>query len=96
MAEDASNGNAAINLIQQVAERIDQRFDEMDRRFGSVDSRLDRANDILASVQTQMGAITRWSDRFDREHTALIQTQAAQQKAIDELSARISKLERAS
>jgi len=102
MAEYASNGDGPLlALLQQMNERIDQRFDELDRRFGSVDSRLDRVNDTLASVQTQMGALTsqvgamtRWSDRFDREHTSVIQTQAAQQRAIDELSTRISKLER--
>ncbi|HYL77781.1 MAG TPA: hypothetical protein VEU96_26435 [Bryobacteraceae bacterium] len=102
MAEHASNGDGPIlALLQQMNDRIDQRFDDLDRRFGSVDSRLDRVNDTLASVQTQMGALTsqmgamtRWSDRFDREHTSVIQTQAAQQKAIDDLNSRISRLER--
>jgi uncharacterized coiled-coil protein SlyX len=101
MAGGASNGDGPIlSLLQQINERMDQRFDELDRRFGSVDSRLDRVNDTLASVQTQigaltsqMGAMTKWSDRFDREHTSVIQTQAAQQKAIDALNVRISKLE---
>ena len=101
MADNASNGNGAVlHILQQMTERMDQRFDDMERRFVSVDSRLDRVNDTLASVQTQMGALTsqmgamtRWSDRFDREHTSLIQTQAAQQKAIDELAKRLSRLE---
>jgi uncharacterized coiled-coil protein SlyX len=101
MAENPSNGNGALlNLLNQINERIDQRFDEMERRFGSVDSRLDRVNDTLASVQTQMGALTsqmgamtRWSDRFDREHTSIMQTQSAQQKAIDDLAKRLSRLE---
>lgn len=90
MAEHESNGiGPVLDLLQQMNERMDQRFDELDRRFGSVDSRLDRVNDTLASVQTQMGALTsqmgamtKWSDRFDREHTSVIQTQAAQQKLL--------------
>jgi uncharacterized coiled-coil protein SlyX len=101
MADNASNGNGAIlEELRQINERIDQRFDEMEWRFVSVDSRLDRVNDTLASVQTQMGALTgqmgamtRWGDRFDREHTSVIQTQAAQQKAIDDLAKRLTRLE---
>jgi TolB-like protein len=54
---------------------------------------LDRITDTLAGVQNQMAAMTRWADRFDRDHTAIIQTQSAQQRAIDELAARITRLE---
>jgi len=83
-----------IDLIQRLQDRVDQRFDDLDRRFESVENRLDRVNDTLASVQTQMGAMTRWADRFDREHTALAQTQVAQQRAIDDLATRLTRLER--
>jgi uncharacterized coiled-coil protein SlyX len=101
MADNGSNGHGPVlHLLQQMTERIDQRFDDVERRIDSVDSRLDRVNDTLASVQTQMGALTgqmgamtRWGDRFDREHTSVMQTQAAQQKAIDELAKRLTRLE---
>ncbi len=40
-----------------------------------------------------MAAMTRWADRFDRDHIAVMQTQAAQQRAIDDLAAPVTKLE---
>jgi hypothetical protein len=82
-----------VTLLQQHFERSDQRFDGIVTRFDGVDTRLDRVNDTLVGVQTQMAGMTRWSDRFDREHATLLQTQAAQQRAIDELGARVKQLE---
>jgi hypothetical protein len=52
-----------LALIQQVAERVDQRFEAIDRR-------LDRMGEALVGVQTQMVAMTKWSDRFDRDQNA--------------------------
>ena len=64
-----------VTLLQQHFERSDQRFDGIDgafrNRFDAVDTRLDRINETLFGVQTQMAAITKWADRFDREHTGL-------------------------
>ena len=42
----------ASTLIQQMGERIDQRFE-------AVENRLDRISDTLAAVQTQMAGMTR-------------------------------------
>ena len=89
-----------LALIQQFAERVDQRFEAigqrfeaMDRRFEAIDRRLDRMGESLVGVQTQMVAMTKWSDRFDRDQNATLATQTAQQRAIDELAARVAKLE---
>jgi archaellum component FlaC len=82
-----------LALIQQFAERVDQRFEAMDRRFEAIDRRLDRMAESLVGVQTQMVAMTKWSDRFDRDQNATLATQTAQQRAIDELAARVAKLE---
>jgi hypothetical protein len=86
-----------LALIQQVAERVDQRFEAMDRRldqrFEAIDRRLDRMGEALIGVQTQMVAMAKWSDRFDRDQNATLATQTAQQRAIDELAARVAKLE---
>jgi archaellum component FlaC len=82
-----------ITLIQQVAERIDHRFDEVDHRFDASDNRLDRINDTLVGVQNQMAAMTKWADRFDREINTTKATQVAQQRAIDSLVDRVSRLE---
>jgi TolB-like protein len=82
-----------ITLIQQLGDRFDRRFDAVDRRFKAVENRLDRISDTLVGVQSQMAAMIRWADRFDREHSASLATQTAQQRAIDELAARIARLE---
>lgn len=82
-----------IALIQQLGDRFDQRFDAVDKRFDAVENRLDRVSDTLVGVQSQMAAMTRWADRFDRDHSATLATQAAQQRAIDELAARVARLE---
>jgi hypothetical protein len=66
-----------ITLLQQHFERSDQRFDAIDRRFDATDVRLDRINETLFGVQTQMAAMTKWADRFDREHTGLLQHRPA-------------------
>jgi septal ring factor EnvC (AmiA/AmiB activator) len=88
-----SLGENIIALIQQLGERFDQRFDFVEKRFEAVENRLDRISDTLVGVQSQMAGMTRWSDRFDREHSATLATQAAQQHAIDNLVARVARLE---
>jgi DNA anti-recombination protein RmuC len=89
-----------VHLIQQLAERIDQRFEAVDRRFEAVDrrfeaveNRLERMNDNLAGIQSQMAGMTRWADRLDRDHSAILATQTAQQRIIDDLAARVLRLE---
>src|SRR5438552_1943345 len=84
---------AVVSLIQQLGERLDQRFEAVDRRFEAVENRLERINDNLAAVQSQMAAMTRWADRLDRDHSAILATQTAQQRAIDDLAARVVRLE---
>jgi hypothetical protein len=86
-----------VELIQQLGERFDQRFDlandSVTRRFEAVENRLDRIADTLVGVQSQMAGITRWADRFDREHIAVLATQGAQQRIIDDLINRVTRLE---
>src|SRR5271169_209654 len=95
MAEAATKADIdnVVSLLQQNFESVHRRFESVDRQFEGVSNRLDRITDTLVGVQNQMAAMTRWADRFDREHTAVIQTQAAQQRAIDELAARVARLE---
>jgi hypothetical protein len=100
--EPATKGDIenVVLLLEQMTERIDHRFEEVDKRFDAVDrrfevieNRLDRMNDALVYVQGQMAAITRWSDRMDRNHSAQLGTQEAQQRAIDGLAERVTRLE---
>jgi septal ring factor EnvC (AmiA/AmiB activator) len=91
---------SVVLLLQQMAERFDHRFEEVDKRFDAVDrrfeaveNRLDRIGDTLAGLQTQMAGMTRWSDRLDRDHSAVLGTQEAQRQAIDSLAERVTRLE---
>jgi hypothetical protein len=47
------------------------------------------------SVDARMGGLTRQSDRFERDNGATLATQAAQQRAVDQLAARLTRVERA-
>ena len=86
-----------VSLIHRLVERMDQRFESLveqmdrrfegvERRFDAIDNRLDRVTDTLAGVQSQMAAMTKWADRFDRDLSATLATQVAQQRAIDSLA----------
>lgn len=89
---------SVLLLVQQVAERVDHRFEELEgrleRRFETMETRLDRMNDALNYVVNQMGAFNRWADRMDRGYASRLGTQEAQQKAIDNLNERVTRLER--
>lgn len=58
-----------------------------------MDRRLDRITETVIAIQGQLAAVTRWSDRVDRDFSPLLATQTAQQRAIDDLAARITRLE---
>lgn len=83
-----------IELVVQLHQELDRRFADVDRRLESMERRMDRFGETLFGIQSQMGAVTKWADRLDRDNHNLIATQAAQQRAIDELAVRVTKLER--
>jgi chromosome segregation ATPase len=82
-----------VNLIQQLAERMDQRFDAVDRRFEALEQRMDRLENRMTALEFQMAGINRNLDQSGRTISSLAATQAAQQRAIDELAARVTRLE---
>ena len=84
--ETKSGFESVLHLIEQLTERFDQRFEGMG-------SRMDRVSDTVNSIYGQMGALSRWGDRMDRNHLGILGTQAAQQTAIDSLAARVTRLE---
>ena len=88
-----SDQPATKSDLENVVTLLQQHFERSDQRFDGIDLRLDRVNDTLVGVQSQMAAMTKWADRFDREHTGLLHTQAAQQRAIDALADRVTRLE---
>ena len=72
---------------------MNARFETVDRRFESLERRLDRTSETLRSIDTRMGALNTWADTLDRDSRAIADTQYAQQRAIDDLAARVAKLE---
>ena len=73
--------------ISSLREDMNHRFEAVDRRFEVLDRRTERISDSMA-------AMTRWADKLDRDSLSLTGTQAAQQRAIDDLAARVNRIER--
>lgn len=91
---------SVVLLIQQLAERFDHRFDAIDRQFEGMNrqfealgKRVDKLGDAMAGMQLQMAAMTRWSERTDRDQLNILSTQTSQQRAIDDLAGRVTRLE---
>ncbi len=78
-------------LIQQLNERIGQLLEGVDARLGLLDRRADKVGDLLVGVQTETAGLMEWSERMDR-HT--LNSEKAQQIAIDNLADRVTRLER--
>ncbi|HYW41317.1 MAG TPA: hypothetical protein VE959_00590 [Bryobacteraceae bacterium] len=73
--------------ISSLREDMNHRFEAVDRRFEVLDRRTER-------ISESMAAMTRWADKLDRDSLSLTGTQAAQQRAIDDLAARVNRIER--
>ena len=71
-----------------------RRFEEVDHRFEGLDRRMERINEGMRAVEIRMAALSRWADNLDRDNTAMNSSQAAQQRAIDQLNARVARIER--
>lgn len=88
---------SVIVLIQQMTDRFDHRLEEFEGRFEprfrAVESRLDRSNESIVYAMGQLTAFSRWADRSDRDQSSVLGTQVAQQKAIDDLNLRVTRLE---
>ena len=90
--------DSVAELMSRVVERIDARIDtlehRMEQRFEALERHVNRIGDQMAGFNQQMAALSRWAEHSDRDATAVLSTQAAQQRAIDDLTARVTKLER--
>ena len=84
---------ALIGNITDLRNEMNARFETVDRRFEALERRFERTSETLHSIDTRMGALTKWADTLDRDNLALANTQAGQQRAIDNLAARVAKLE---
>ena len=84
--QDRAAESFATDLVQ-VRTEINRRFDGVDRRLEAVERRLDRIADNTT-------ALTRWADRLDKDNLQITSTQAAQQRAIDQLTAEVAEIKR--
>lgn len=76
--------------LQREMEALERR---LDTRLETVERRLDNLIPVVVSLDQRMAAMLRQHDGLLQETGAARATQAAQQRAIDDLSSRVSRLE---
>ena len=72
---------------------VDKRFDGVDRRFESMENRIGRLGDTAGGIVHQLSGFTRWAEQLDRSDAQILAIQQAQQRVLDDLAARMAKLE---
>ena len=85
---------AVADEFTQLRSELDRRFAEVDRRFEGLDRRMERINEGMRAVEVRMAALSKWADNIDRDNVNTAATQAAQQRAIDQLAARVARIEK--
>lgn len=75
-----------VQRIDGLQRSLGQRIDGLERRFDIIAS-------VVISVDARMAALTRGADNSEKSHAQLTAAQAAQQRALDQLSQRVAKLE---
>lgn len=91
-AVEAMSANLS-ELRTEMVQRIDGLERSLGLRIDGLERRFDTIASVVLSVDARMGALTRWADTSEKSHAQLTAAQAAQQRAIDQLSQRIAKLE---
>jgi ABC-type transporter Mla subunit MlaD len=85
-------GAAAVSFstdFSELRKELGQRIDALDRRMGALEHRMDRLGETTATMAQELATLTRWANRLDRENLETLNTQAAQQRAIDDLAKRL-------
>jgi septal ring factor EnvC (AmiA/AmiB activator) len=84
--------SAAISFstdFSELRKELGVRIDDLGRRMVALEHRMDRIAETTGSIATEVAALTRWANRLDRENLETLNTQAAQQRAIDDLAKRL-------
>jgi chromosome segregation ATPase len=85
---------ARLNLlIESVSQSLGREMHDVAARVGRIEIRLDRVETRLTNIEQQLVGINRSLDRGERDASETAATQRAQQKAIDDLVARVTRLE---
>jgi hypothetical protein len=85
-AAAVSFGTDFSELRKELGHRIDTLDTALGRRMAALEHRMDRVAETTGSIAMEIAALTRWANRLDRENLETLNTQAAQQRAIDEIS----------
>jgi chromosome segregation ATPase len=80
--------------LTQVREELTARIDQLSRRVGTLEERVSNLAPVIISLDARMATFTRSMDRLVGLHDDVAATQAAQQRAIDQLAARITRIEK--
>jgi hypothetical protein len=85
-------GAAAVAFgtdFSELRKELGVRIDTLGRRMVALEHRMDRLTETTSAIATELAALTRWASRLDRENLETLNTQAAQQLAIDDLAKRL-------
>jgi chromosome segregation ATPase len=86
--------HATAANLSDLREEIIRRIEELSRRIETLERRFEILAPVILSVDTRMGAFTRAVDQLLTTHDQTANTVTAQQRAIDQLVARVTRIER--
>jgi len=96
----SANNHVIFDALRASEEHVDNRFDGIERRIDGIERRLDHISErvdsfgqILLTMDARLAALTRANEHVQKDHGGILETQAAQQRAIDTLAARVARLE---
>jgi chromosome segregation ATPase len=85
---------AIVANLSDLRTEINRRFDHFDRRFDATDRRLERVELNLAAIDLKTAGMSKSLTDAERLDSAITATQSAQQRAIDDLYAKLAELAR--
>ena len=80
--------------MSQMRAEFNSRLEELSRRIDAVTERLDTLANAVISIDARQSSLLRAIDKLQTNRDQSDVTMAAQQRAIDQLAARIAKIER--
>jgi hypothetical protein len=90
--------DAAVESIgtdfSDLRSEMGRRFDLVDQRFDALELRMDRMDTHIGAVLLETAGVSKSLTAGERLDTAMSATQSAQQKAIDDLAARLRAVEK--
>lgn len=95
MTERQERSTEALTAnLSDLRDEMNARFDKTDARFDTLERRTDRMETHLQSLILQTAGMNKSLTDAERIDSNFAATQSAQQRAIDDLAARVAKLER--